>query len=442
MTNYKDSIIEVSLNDVTDILEHSPVQHDLVPEIVIARMMNRGPIAHLAIERALKFLLEKANGTWQRHHDLHKHLEALRKSDAASVEYLEQVFDEAIQHYRINPNEPDNNHFKNLADYLSVTGSEQAFNKMRYWELGQSLDDKTLRLVRSLSLQIHYEILQGLGETVVSTRQPYKTINHRVSWALRDAINPSTGQMAYTIGSDKQKSVEAYISWVLGYETIGDAIADAYQKEFQIGDAFANAVARQAFEKLVNATDPAIKYLARVLSVLPMQQRDIVPCVEWLGLNPCVFGRVHTPGGAILGHIERGPDGIWNVNSSGGRSRRVSAKTNSPTDARCYLAAQLTTSAHLTTNDQETALRVVDIECPFWRRASSFSPADDKPGRQHRRNRVTVTFWDDGHGLIPGQEAQIVRLMGEHFEEVVEGTVTDVSGAEVQIAGHVSYKAA
>ena len=69
MTNYKGSIIEFSLDDVIHILEHAPVQSDMVPEIVVARIMNRGPIAHLAIERALKFLLEKANGTWEEHHN-------------------------------------------------------------------------------------------------------------------------------------------------------------------------------------------------------------------------------------------------------------------------------------------------------------------------------------------------------------------------------------
>ena len=359
------------------------------------------------------------------------------------MEFLERVFDDAIQHYRVNTNDPNNSHCKSLADYLSMTGSAHAFDNMRYWELKQSLDEK---MIRRLNLQIHYEILQGMREAIVSTselaqRQPYKTVKHRVDWALRDAIIPSTGQMAYTVGSDKQKSVEAYLSWVSGHATIEEALADAYQRDFQIGDEFVNGTARQVFQTLSNATDPAIKYLARVLSVLPTQPRDIVPEVEWLGPNPYVFGRVHTPGGTTLGHIQRGPEGIWNVNSSGGGSRRVSVRTNSQTDARCYLAAQITTPARLTTNGQETELRVVDIEYSFWRRASSRSQLGGAAGGLHGQRRITVTFWDDGHGLIPGQATQIVRLAGEHFEEVVEGTVTDVSGEEVQIAGRVFHRA-
>ena len=75
MADYERTIIGFSLDDVIHILEHEPVQPDMVPEITISRIMNRGPIAHLAIERALKFLIEKANGTWEEHHNLHTHLE-------------------------------------------------------------------------------------------------------------------------------------------------------------------------------------------------------------------------------------------------------------------------------------------------------------------------------------------------------------------------------
>ena len=163
MADYERTIIGFSLDDVIHILEHEPVQPDMVPEITISRIMNRGPIAHLAIERVLKFLIEKANGTWEEHRNLHTHLEVLRKDDASSVAFLEMAFDDAVQHYRINPDSPGKNHFKNLVDYLAMTGSASAFNNMRYWELKQPLNED---LIRRLSLQIHYEILKGIREFV------------------------------------------------------------------------------------------------------------------------------------------------------------------------------------------------------------------------------------------------------------------------------------
>ena len=183
--------------------------------------------------------------------------------------------------------------------YDYVLGSGGVY--VRYWELKQPLNEA---LIRRLSLQIHYEILKGIREAVISTGQPSETVEDRVERALEDAILPAN-EMAYIIGSDKQEAVEAYLSWVLGHETNEEALADAFQKDFQIGDEFMNSAARQAFETLANATDPAVKCLARVLSVLPKQQRDATPCVEWMGPQQFVFGRVHTPGGTTLGHIER-----------------------------------------------------------------------------------------------------------------------------------------
>ena len=310
-----------------------------------------------------------------------------------------------------------------------------AFNNMRYWELKQSLNED---LLRRLSLQTHYEILKGIREAVISTGQPSETVKDRVESALEDAILPAN-EMAYIIGSVKQEAVEAYLSWVLGYETNEDALADAFQKDFQIGDEFMNSAARRAFETLGNATDPAVKYLARVLSVLPKQQRDATPCVEWMGPQQFVFGRVHTPGGTTLGHIERGPDGIWNVIPARDGLVRVSATASSQTDARCYLADLLTTCARLKSDGPETELRVVDIKYKFFRRASSLSKTDQGKGDMHSRN-FTVTFWDDDHGLIPEQEVKIVYGKGGRMEEVVEGTVTNVFGAEVQVVGYVSYR--
>ena len=438
MADYERTIIGFSLEDVIHILEHEPVQPDMVSEITISRIMNRGPIAHLAIERALKFLIEKANGTWEEHHNLHTHLEVLRKDDAISVAFLEKAFDDAVQHYRINPDAPGKNHFKNLVDYLAVTGSASAFNNMRYWELKQSLNED---LIGRLSLQIHYEILQGIREVVISTDQPFETVKDRVRSALNDAILPAN-EMAYIIGSEKQQAVEAYLSWVLGYETSEEALADAFQKDFRIGDEFMNSAAHQAFETLANGTDPAVKYLVRVLSVLPKQQRDATPCVEWMGPEQFAFGRVHTPGGSTLGHIERGPDGIWNVIPARNGPVRVSARARSQTDARCYLADLLTTCARLTTDGPETELRVVDIEYDLFRRAFSLGKEDQGKGDMHTRN-FTVTFWDDDHGLIPEQAVKIVREQGGRtgeVGEVVEGTVTYVSGAKVQVAGCISYR--
>ena len=417
MSDYERTIIQFSLDDVIHILEHEPVQPDMVPEITVSRIMNRGPIAHLSIERALKFLIEKAGGTWKAHHNLHTHLKRLREVAPNSVAFLEKAFDNAVQHYRINPDSPGKKHFKSLVDYLEMTGSALAFNNMRYWEMKQYLNEN---LISRFSLQIHYEILKGIRETVISPSQPAETVKDRVERALENAIRPAI-EMGYIIGSPKQEAVEAYIGWVLGYESKEEALADAFQRDFQIGDEFMNSAARGAFETLSSATDPAVKYLARVLSVLPKQQREATPCVEWMGPQQFVFGRVHTPGGTTLGFIEHAPDCLWSVTPMRGGPLRVPAWTGSQTDAKCYLANLLTTPARLTTDGAETELRLVDMQ-------------------DNHEQTFTVTFWDDDHGLIPEQAVKIVRRKEGRLEEVGEGMVTNVSGSEVQVAGSLNYR--
>ena len=158
------AIIEHSLRDVIHILEHNPVYSDLVVQIPIAQIMNRAPIAHLSIERAFKYLIQNAGGQWKCHHHLHSHFEQVRVHSPDSAVFLDDAFNAAVTHYRYNPGNPEFGHLKTLGAYLSLVGTADAFNKMRYWELGQALDEPLLRRVR---LEIHTEILHSLNELLL-----------------------------------------------------------------------------------------------------------------------------------------------------------------------------------------------------------------------------------------------------------------------------------
>lgn len=132
------SVIEHSLKDVIDILQSKPVQRDLEPGIEIARMMNRVAIAHLSIERAMKFLIKEAesgNG-FPRTHRLSCLYEKLKQDDPNSVEFLDHAFEKAVRFFNYNPNSSEQSHFVSLSEYLGKVGGADAFNEMRYWEVG------------------------------------------------------------------------------------------------------------------------------------------------------------------------------------------------------------------------------------------------------------------------------------------------------------------
>ncbi len=71
------AVIEYSVRDVIGILENEPVQPDLVGQITAVQIMNRVTIAHLSIERALKFLITGAGGPLTKDHHLANRLREL-----------------------------------------------------------------------------------------------------------------------------------------------------------------------------------------------------------------------------------------------------------------------------------------------------------------------------------------------------------------------------
>ena len=287
MVSQEKTIIRFSLDDIIQIFENEPVQPDMVAGITVSRIMNRGPIAHLSIERALKFLIEEAAGAWEKDHNLESQFKNLQKYDPNSAKFLEDCFEAAVKHYRINPASPGSGHFKTLTQYLAETGSETAFNSMRYWELDQSLDEN---IVRRISLFIHYELLQGLRGIVLDLGRPTDTVKERVERVVEDAIFPRS-ELAYVIGSEKEDSVNEYQEWLGEFPSNEKALKDAFQKEFHIGSEFVNKTARQAYETLASCPDPAARYLARLISVLPKQQANVSPHIEWLDSQKRNFGR-------------------------------------------------------------------------------------------------------------------------------------------------------
>ncbi len=62
------AVIRNSVNDVIGILEDQPVRPDMIAEWTVAQVMNRVSIAHLSIERAMKFVITKAGGAFVKDH--------------------------------------------------------------------------------------------------------------------------------------------------------------------------------------------------------------------------------------------------------------------------------------------------------------------------------------------------------------------------------------
>ena len=72
MVEIERDIIQTSVEDTIRILEDCPVKGFIVPQIALVQVMNRVSIAHLSIERTIKFLIRESGGTFEEIHGLGK----------------------------------------------------------------------------------------------------------------------------------------------------------------------------------------------------------------------------------------------------------------------------------------------------------------------------------------------------------------------------------
>ena len=243
--------------------------------------------------------------------------------------------------------------------------------------------------------------------------------------------------LAYGEGTPEEISVNSYIRWLNEYAGEREALADAVHKGLQIGDEFMNKVVSNAYESLVNSDDPAVRYFAFTLGVLPKQPRDFIPCVEWLGEVSEQSGFVQTPSGIRLGFISRRPDGFWSITPFRNGPVQVSAIANTPTDARCYLGIQMTTLAEMTIDGTQESIRLSgDIGRLFHMTFSPRGRSEDGSGIELSRS-YELHLCDTDHGIEVGQTLQL-RVPSNHSDKAsysLNGQVTEVRNHEVHVSG-------
>ncbi len=429
-TDIELAVIQVSVRDVIQILENEPVQPDLIGAITAAQIMNRAAIAHLSIERALKFLIKRAGGPLLERHDLDLQLRRLVRHDPISAVFLIHSYQAAVRHYRFNPNADHMGHLRSLQSYLEEVGSNAAFQSVRYWELAQSRDALVLRRV---NLTLHLELLHALHE-LLNRRRPKDTVVSRVEGAVHEVMWRDP-ELTYSPATAKEESVHSYLNWLNGFASHREALTEAARQQFMIGDDFANGMVLRAHRSLLRSPDQAVFYFADTLVVLPKQPRDVIPPVEWFGDTPARTGFVKAPSGVALGEIARRRDGLWTVSPF--HNGAPVAKARNRTDAQCYLAALFVPLAELSVNDEVRRLRIVvnDETTSTWsQNRYSFR---NKAVAEHERHPIKVVFWDANHGLEDGDSVtiRVSRRHGSPLIDVLKGEVTNVVQHVVHLVG-------
>ena len=436
MGNFERTIIQVSIEDVIRILEDAPARGHFIPYITIAEVLNRVAIAHLSIEKAIKFLILEKEKEFAKDHHLGNQFRKLKKYAPEPAAFLEDVFKSSILHYGINDKSQGMTHFRRLDAYLDTTGSGDVLKKViRYWELEPSLDSTLLRQVH---LSIHMELLYGLHEILIEPGREWDTVEARVEKAVETAMFPNGG-MTYCLATANERSAKMYRDWLNQFGTLREALADAVKRDFILGNELTAKTARSAYKALLDAKDPAVLHFARALDILPPQPRDVVPDVEWLDGNRRQKGRVSTPSGVDLGIIERGPHGRWYITPNQVGPIGEPAKAETQKDAICYLAQLLSRPARVACDGVVSSLRIIGKDRNVFKETRKNCRNPDQDTLDDETKKYRVEFWEENHGIEVRKEIVVESERSESqgltLTDILSGEVQEVIGHQIIVTG-------
>ena len=409
----------------------------MIVELTIAQIMNRASIAHLSIERVMKFIINQAGGPLTKNHDLPSQFNELRQHQPESAKFLEEAFHDAIRHYNYNPNAPRKKHLKSLQAYLKATGSDKSFQDIRYWELTQSTDKG---VIHEIHLLLHIELLHALEQIILNPNLPKDTVSERVERAVIDAME-QTGELHYNKGTNRECYVKSYFEWVRTFKNCREAIRTAFDEQLTNADDLRSTIIKKVQQDLKNSTDSAVKYFAEILMVLPKQPRDIIPYIEWSARKSHHAGLVSTPGGSNLGSIHRRPDAFWNIIPKKNGPVTVTAIAKSEIDARSYLATILTKNANLSIGEKEKSVRLVGEQFNIFKRDYTQKAQTSDNTTDYEKIMFQVTFWDNTHDL-KNDDAVTLKTEVEKNQGIfnkLEGIVKIINGHDVFIQGTQSF---
>ncbi len=434
MEKYK---IQESIRDAIVILDSAPIQRDLVPERNIVQLTNRAPIAHLAIERGLKALINDASGCAEHTHGLHKLYRDLANYDVDAFDYLDKVFSDAVEFFGYDVNVKGFGQLRSIEIYLSSVGTCKAFGVLRYWVLGESGNGQMS--FPNIFLSIHRELLCALRLIFSSGR--WETVSGRVEAIVTHAMFDGRRLAHSSDDTSRKQVIDRYWKWLFDdHATRRDALKSAIEQEFDvIDDEFIRGMLRDVYGELRESKDPVVRYFAQSLSYLPLDSQrrtpGVAPKMQWFS-DDQVAGIVLSPAGTSLGDVERGGDGGWAITPYNEGLVRVAEISRSLRDAKRYLVNRMSRTASCVINGRRKQLRIcVTHEGFFPTNMSDRVWSDTDEGQDVMT--YEIDFWDTNHCLQPDDQVAVGVVWDEEMglAAVLEGTVVKVQQQKVLMVG-------
>lgn len=444
MMAVNNNTVQQSIDDVIRILDSAPILRRLsfMANKPVIPLTNRVPIAHLAIERGLKALIVAAGGTTKVNgkntHSLSSLYGAFKACEVKSADFLAKAFDDAVRFFGYDANAKRFHHLRSLDRYLSKTGTEKAFNVLRYWAIEPPSNGETP--IPYIEPPIHRELLCALSCLCETNRR--ETVSDRVERKVAKAMLPRKLILVRAGESEntaRNPSDIWYENWIFsGHDTWDSVIKEAILKNFDVkeNDESVRRRLSEAYQALKESNDPAVRYFIRTLTYLPEGSQksipDAIPEIKWSNADKTehTVGMVVTPADTLLGAIEKIHDEAWEITPYEDGWTEVTDIAESETDAANYLVNRRTMEITVTVHGESRKLRIIDSR-NFTLIVKYFDPAP----RSENSNRYRMEFWDRNHRLNTGDKASIELTWGIHDEytDVIEATVTAVADHRVTI---------
>ena len=429
--------IKESIKDAIVILDSAPMHYDLSPDTNAVRLTNRAPIAHLAIERGLKSLINESGGCADQIHDLNKLYGDLSGLNKSASEYLAGAFDDAVSFFGYNVKVKGLKHFGSINEYLSKVGTRRSFKIFRYWAIGESADGESP--IDYISLTIHRELLCALWILFSTGRR--RTVSGRVENIISRAMFDGRRLDHNANDSSKKDAIDSYETWLFteNCSWMG-ALRKAVAQNFKIIESeFVENMLRDIYKNLQQSNDPAVRYYVHTLTYLPRgsQRRlpDARPRMEWYGSGH-IRGMVKSAGGTWLGFIEKRADGSWSIDPVHDDPAYRIEIALALADAKNRLVDLSTRRATCVVNGEKRRLRICIHERSFAKANLGVLGSTDAD-RIAGNDVYELEFWNDEHGLASSDEIAlgVVWDDGEQWASVLKGSIVKVLGAKVVVAG-------
>ena len=421
-TNTHRHLIGRYIAAIIEEVENPPFRGDLIPQFAVMGLARRAVNCHLAIEVGLKALIEQSGGEFKHRHGLLSHL---RRLDAISVaegenprptDFLRSGFVAAVEFYRLNANVAP--HLGSLDDYFDATGGSDAYDKYRYWILSQSPYPAEMQ---KFNLGIHIEIMHSIWE-LLSDRT--RTLHDRVEGTVAEALQK--GLMAAASERRNNDEHDFAMRFIKDRRSCSQAFTEAAEKDFQLGDEFANLAFSRASGVLSGSTDTAIRHFVSTRFVLPPPPREI-PVPPFVEHHEATAAEVLSPGGTLLGWLQKRQDGLWAVEFwHGANPDRGLQLMNRRVDGLRWIAQRSTVEIICVTQGEQPV-----------RRRMLGSPRAPFLGAFSGRSQHVLEMWDDDHGWEVGQEIVVRVPFEDIMDQTLEGRIVEIEGHTVVIQGKV-----